>query len=214
MGNNDPWADAQRLEGYAGEVRVNFIRAAALAVFYCNHLLNYYVFRTDPPITEQFHGRVTAVVLIWMFGVLLLHIFLTRRFVPPALKFLAAGGDLALLTLMLALSGDGPHSPLMLIYFLIIATAPLRLSLPLVYATTVGAAAASMLLLGYQYYFLIGPDNYYNVDPKDSRRIDQTVQIIYLLSLGAAGVLTGQMVRQARRLVEGYTVAVDETREG
>jgi hypothetical protein len=71
-----------------------------------------------------------------------------------------------------------------------------------------------MLLLGYQYYFLIGPDNYYNVDPKDSRRIDQTVQIIYLLSLGAAGVLTGQMVRQARRLVEGYTVAVDETREG
>ena len=34
-----------------------------------------------------------------------------------------------------------------------------------------------------------------------------------VLALGAAGLLAGQAVRQARRLVEGYFVAADETAE-
>jgi hypothetical protein len=33
------WADARRLESWAGEARLNLIRAAALLVFYGYHLM-------------------------------------------------------------------------------------------------------------------------------------------------------------------------------
>ena len=210
MGNHDPWADAKRLESWAGETRVNFIRALALVAFYGHHLVNVYVLQDDPSLRGQFHGIVTGVVLVWAFVILVLHICLMRRFVPPTLKYFSTGADLFLLTAMLMLTREGPRSPLMFLYFLVIASAPLRLSLKLVYASTLGAMAAGICLVGYQYFFLIGPDNYYvSVD-----RVPRPVQIIYLLALGGAGILAGQMVRQARRLVEGYDVAVDEPREG
>lgn len=209
MGNHDPWADAQRLEGWAGETRVNLIRAAAVVAFYGHHLVNVYLIQDDPAVRGRFHGAVTGVVLVWAFVILLLHICLMRRYVPPGLKYLSTGADLVLLTVMLMLSGVGPRSPLMLLYFLVIASAPLRLSLRLVYVATLGSMAAAVILGGYQYFFLIGPDKYYD----SGDRVPHAMQIIYLLALGGAGILAGQMVRQVRRLVEGYDVAVDEPRE-
>jgi hypothetical protein len=208
MGNHDPWADAKRLEGWAGETRVNFIRALALVAFYGHHLVNVYVLQDDPTLRGRFHGAVTGIVLVWAIVILLLHICLMRRYVPPTLKYFSTGADLALLTAMLMLTGEGPRSPLMLLNFLVIASAPLRLSLKLVYAATLSAMAAGVVLVGYQYFILIGPDDYY----ASPYRLPRAVQIIYLLALGGAGILAGQMVRQARRLVEGYDVAVDEPR--
>jgi hypothetical protein len=208
MGNHDPWADAQRLEGWAGETRVNLIRAAALVAFYGHHLVNVYLLKEDPSLRGQFHASVTGVVLIWAFVVLLLHVCLLRRYVPPALKYLSTANDLVLLTTMLMVSGAGPNTPLMMLYFLIIASAPLRLSLRLVYVAAFGSMAAGVALVGYQYFFLLGPEKYY----ESPERVPHASQIIYLLALGAAGILAGQVVRQARRLVEGYEVAVDEPR--
>jgi hypothetical protein len=212
MSTPDPWADAQRLEGWAGEIRVNMIRAAALVVFYGHHLVNVYLLRDDPSLRGQFHAVVTGVVLVWAFIILALHLCLTRRYVPPALKFVSTGADLILITAMLMLTGEGPRSPLVLLYFLVIASAPLRLSLPLVYMATLGAMAASVALVGFQYFILIGPSSYYD-DAHIHDRVARPAQIIFLLALGAAGLLAGQMVRQARRLVEGYSVAVEETQE-
>jgi hypothetical protein len=37
-----PWADARRVEAWAGEVRVNLIRLVAVGVFYGQHLVNVY----------------------------------------------------------------------------------------------------------------------------------------------------------------------------
>ncbi len=207
MPNDDPWSDAQRLESWAGEVRVNLIRAAGLVAFYGYHLINF--FGLNEEVRGRFHAAVTAIVLVWAFVILLLHVCLSRRYVPPGLKYFSTAADLILITAMLILTRDGPHSPLMLLYFLVIASAPLRLSLPLVYVATLGSMAAGFVLVGYQYFFLIGPVNYY----QSTERIPHTVQVIYLLSLGTAGILAGQMVRQARRLVEGYSVAVDEQGE-
>jgi hypothetical protein len=107
---------------------------------------------------------------------------------------------------MLAWTGDGPRSPLVLLYFLVIASSPLRLSLPLVWVTTLGAMAASIVLLGYQYFYLIGPAEYYS----SGQRLPRPAQVIFLLSLGGCGLLAGQMVRQARRLTIGYDVIVEE----
>jgi hypothetical protein len=212
MSTPDPWADAQRLESWAGEIRVNMIRAAALVAFYGHHLVNVYLIKADSSIRGQYHVVVTGVVLVWASIILLLHLCLTRRYVPPALKYLSTSADLALITAMLMLTREGPRSPLMLLFFLVIASSPLRLCLRLVYAATLGAMAASIALVGYQYFYLIGSSSYY-LPIHDRDRIPRTVQVIFLLSLGAAGILAGQMVRQARRLVEGYSVAVEETKE-
>ena len=37
------WTNAQRLEGWAGEIRVNLIRLVALVAFYGNHLVNVFL---------------------------------------------------------------------------------------------------------------------------------------------------------------------------
>jgi hypothetical protein len=208
---DERWADARRLEAWAGETRVNLIRAAALLVFYAHHLLNVYVLSDDSSLRGAFHAAVTAIVLAWGVGVYALYVCLSRRCVPPSLKYVATFWDLTMVTALLIVNPDGPRSPLLLLYFVLIAAAPLRLSLRLVYATTLGAMAAAALVLGYYVFFRVGREAYY--DPEKSYRIARSAQITFLLSLGTAGLFAGQAVRQARRLVMGYPVRVEEPRE-
>jgi hypothetical protein len=203
MGNDHAWADARRIENWAGEVRVNLIRLAAIVVFYAQHLVNVYLFRDDPTISGAYHNAVTALVLVWSVLVVLLYFCLSRRWVPPALKYVATAWDIVLITLLLLLTRD-PKTMLLVLYFLVVATAPMRLSLPLVYFATLGAIAAYLYFLGFVRFWLQLPTQ---------QRLSRPQQIIFLLALGTAGLLAGQVVRQARRLVEGYPVAVGPPRE-
>ena len=59
---NRRWEDARRLEAWAGEVRVNVIRAAALVAFYINHLIHVYVRSHNESLQGMHHLLVTAVV--------------------------------------------------------------------------------------------------------------------------------------------------------
>jgi hypothetical protein len=205
------WEDARRLEAWAGELRVNLIRSIALVVFYANHLLNVYLWTDDPAARGSFHAAVTAIVLTWAVGIMLLHVCLMRHFLPSALKYVSTAWDLVLITALVMVSPEGPRSPLMLLFFVVIAAAPLRLSLPLVYATTLGAMAAALVALG-QYVFLrLGWQEY--MDPAKGHHIPRVTEIIFLLALGTSGLLAGQSVRQARRLVHGYPVKVQEHQE-
>jgi hypothetical protein len=201
------WTDTQRLEGWAGEVRVNVIRLAAIVAFYGHHLINAFLLSDDPRIRGRYHAAVTAAVLAWGALVLLLHACLSRRWVPPGLKYFATTVDLVLITSMLALTGDGPKSPLVVLYFLVIAAAPLRLSMGLAYMATLGAIAGYLFLLGHYAYWLVGYENYY---ADAALRIPRTHQVVMVLALGVAGIVSGQVVRQARRVAEGYPVRVDE----
>ncbi len=145
----DPaWSAAQRLESLAGEVRVNLIRLAALVAFYGHHLVNVYWIRDDPSLQGAYHTVVTCLVLAWAMAVLVIHVCLARRWIPPALKFAATAWDLLLLTALLVIGGDA-RSMLAVLYFLVIITAGLRLSLPLVWSTTLGALAGYACFLGY-----------------------------------------------------------------
>jgi hypothetical protein len=205
------WDDARRVEAWAGEVRVNLIRAIAVAVFYANHLVNVYFFTDDPNAGGPFHAAVTAVVLAWTTGILVLHVCLTRRYVPPSLKYVATAWDLVLLTTLIMLSPDGPRSPLIFLYFVVIAAAPLRLSLRLVYVATLGAMASALIMMGYYVFIRVGTVAYY--DASNGLKIPRVSEILFLLALGASGLLAGQVVRQARRLVQGYPVRVQEDKE-
>jgi hypothetical protein len=200
MRNEEQWADARRIEAWAGEVRVNLIRLAALVAFYGHHLVNVYLINDDPSLRGTYHVRVTLLVLAWAVGVLALHLCLSRRWVPPGLKYVATAWDTILITGVLILGND-PRSMLAVLYFLVVAAAALRLSLPLVYATALGSMAAYLVFLGYVKYVLeLAPD----------QRLSRPQQIVFLLALGASGILAGQRVRQARRLVEGYPVKVTD----
>src|SRR5437762_3402604 len=171
METDDRWADAQRLEGWAGEIRVNLIRFAAITAFYGNHLLQVYLFR-DQGITPVFHAGVTVVALTWAVAALALHGCLWRHWVPPALKYVATACDILLVTTVLMLSGD-PRTTLAVLYFLVIAAAPLRLSLPLVTAATLGSMTAYLFFLGYLRFGL---------HLADAQRLSRPQQIIFLLA--------------------------------
>ena len=209
MASDDLWEDTRRIEAWAGEVRVNLIRLAAIIAFYGNHLVQVYLLRDDPAVDRSFHITVTALALAWAMAVLALHICLSRRYVPPALKYVAVSWDIIMVTALLIVTGT-PRSPLAVLYFLLIASAPLRLHLRLVYLASLGSMAAYVLFLGYYKYFMVGVERY----AKDPERLSRTNQAIFVLALGAAGLLAGQMVRQTRRLLQGYPVAVEDTREG
>ncbi|HZY85624.1 MAG TPA: hypothetical protein VFE78_12390 [Gemmataceae bacterium] len=205
------WADAQRLEGWAGEARVNLLRAAAVVAFYGQHLLNLYAFHddlgfADPAQRGWFHAAVSAVVLGWALAVFVLYVCLSRRWVPPALKYVATFWDLALVTALLCLSPDGPRSALIFLYFAVLAASPLRLSLRLVQVTTFATWAAALLMLGYYVFVRVGADRYYAAG--SPYRVARGSEIIFLLATGVCGLFAGQVVRQARRLVEGAPVTV------
>jgi hypothetical protein len=201
------WDEARRVEAWAGETRVNLLRALALTVFYLNHLFNAYLL-DDPTVTPRYNAAVTAIVLAWGVVVLGVWLCLSRRWVPPALKYVATALDLTLITFLLIASPDGPRSALIFLYFVAIAASPLRLSLPLVYFTTFGVWLAGLALMGYHVFYRVGWDIYYaKVSPE---RIPRVSQILFLLATGAAGVFAGQVVRQARRLVEGYPVMIED----
>jgi hypothetical protein len=207
--SSDAWVDARRLEGWAGEARVNLIRVAALLVFYGHHLLNVYVFQDDPSLRGRFHFSVSALALSWSVMAFVVFYCLARRWAPPALKYVATAWDLGLITLLLA-EGDGPRSPLLVLYFLVIVAAALRLSLPLVYLATLGSVLSYLLLLGGYAWYQIGWEEYYS---NSAVRIPRPTQVIVVLALGTAGFLAGQLVRQAHRLVRGYPVRIASPRE-
>jgi hypothetical protein len=90
-----------------------------------------------------------------------------------------------------------PRSPLTLLFFLVIISAPLRLSLPLVYAATFAAAGGYLFQLAYYAWYLIGWERYY---ASPELRIPHSIEAIHVLALLAAGLLAGQVVRQTRRI--------------
>jgi hypothetical protein len=210
--SDERWADARRLEGWAGEVRVNLVRAAALIVFYGNHLLDVHVYGRDrSPEAMAYHAQVTIIVIAWVLAVFLLHGCLRRRWVPPGLKYAATFWDVAMISALLTVSPDGPRSPLLYLYFVVVAASALRLSLPLVYAATLGVMLAALLVMGYYVYYRVGREAYYAEG--SLYRVARSSEIVFLLAVGAAGLFAGQVVRQARRLVRGYPVRVVEARE-
>ncbi len=79
------------------------------------------------------------------------------------------------------------------------------------YAATFGIMAAASVVLGHYVFYRVGREAYYAAD--SPYRIARSSEIIFLLAVGTAGLLAGQVVRQARRVVRGYPVLVEETRE-
>jgi hypothetical protein len=146
------WFIAGRLQEFEGEGRANLLRIVGIGVFYLVELVNYHglnlrILHMPQSVDAPFHLAVTALAVAWIMTALGVYLCLQQRFFPSYLKFLSTGCDILLLTGMLTIA-DGPRSPLLVGYFLILAVAALRFNLPLIWFATNGPAAGYLFLLG------------------------------------------------------------------
>src|SRR5258706_7390095 len=186
------WEAARRIESWAGEIGGNRLRLAAIIVFYVRHLIDIYVNPQNRTFSGRYHLWVTLIVLAWAGLVLWLHWALSQRRMGEKLKFISVIWDLAMVTL-LGIVARGPQTPLMLLFFIVIASAPLRLSLRLVWVATLGAVAGYAIVLAYYAWWLIGWDKYYSTP---ELRIPRSSDAIWMLAMGVAGLLAVAVVPQ------------------
>lgn len=196
------WEDIQRLEGWAGEIRMNLVRLAAIAVFYGRHLIEVAVAPAGSPLRGTYHAQVTWLSMMWLGAAVILHLCLTRRRVRPWLKYLVVGCDSAMITLLCILAGN-PRTTLALLYFPLIASAPLRLSIRLVYFATACAIVGYLIVVGHYAWYVVGFHKYYATPELRIPRRDEAIVILAML---VTGFLCGQLVRQVHRISRGYPV--------
>jgi len=193
------WYIVGRWREYEGEGRSNFLRIVGIAAFYSVELANYRGFRLGvfeiprlETVDRPFHLAVTALAVTWTMTALAVQICLRRQVFPASLKYLSTGADIVLLTCVLCVS-NGPRSPLVVGYFLIVALAALRFSLPLVRFATVGSMLGYLAVLGHAKWFAAG-----------DLRVPRYHEVIFLLALGLTGITIGQVVRAVRSMAVEY----------
>lgn len=203
------WYIVARWQEFEGEAAANLLRILGIAAFYAVELLNYHGLRLGvlelprlETIDRQFHYAVTALAVAWSLASLGVLVCLRRRVFPGAMKFVSTACDLTFLTAILVIA-DGPRSPLVVGYFLIVALATLRFSLPLVRFATLGAMCGYLFVLGNAKWF---------ADPARNLRVERYEQIIFLLALGLTGIVLGQAIRRVRPAAEQFADRVERQR--
>jgi hypothetical protein len=193
------WFIVGRWREYEGEGRANLLRLIGIVAFYGVELANYRGFRLGvfampriESVDHRFHLAVTAVAVAWTMTALAVQFCLRSQVFPASLKYLSTGADIALMTCVLCVS-NGPRSPLVVGYFLIVSLAALRFSLPLVWSATIGSMFGYLALLGYAKWFAT----------RDVR-VPRYHEVIFLLALGLSGVMIGQVLRRVRSMAVEY----------
>lgn len=197
------WYIVGRFEEFEGEGRANLLRLVGITVFYTIELANYHgihlgFFELPRVVERPFHVAVTLLTVAW--SMVCLGVLLCRRngVFPAWLKYASTGADLVLLTSVLVL-GDGPRAPLVVVYLLVIATAALRFSVPLIWFATAGAVAGYLFLLGFARWGKF-PEGW----PPSDMETPRYAQLTFLAALVLCGVVMGQVVRRVRALAELY----------
>jgi hypothetical protein len=218
--NDRAWFIAQRWQEYDGEARANLLRIVAIGSFYVLHSWNYYSSAGKLPnwgvlqmgeaggVDRRFHLLATLLAMAWAMAAAAVHLCLRNKVFPRWLPAAATAVDLVMLTSVLCIS-NGPQSPLVVGYFLIIALAALRFNLPLVRWTTAGAALGYLCVLGMAKW----PDRFGRPADLDVR-VPRYHQLVVLVAIVLCGVFVGQVVRLARRVAEDYADRSSRTARG
>jgi hypothetical protein len=191
------WFIVGRWQEYEGEARANLLRVIAIALFYLVEVINYHGLHLGPlempaVVDQRFHLVVTALAVAWVLAALSVTLCRRLHVFPAALKYLSTTCDVVFLTAIL-IAGDGPRSPLVACYFLILALTALRFSLPLIQFATTLVAGGYLVLIGYARWFT-----------SRDLRVPRYHQVMIFLALLLTGVVLGQVIRRVRRLAEDY----------
>ncbi len=193
------WYIVSRWQEYEAEARANLLRICGIGAFYLIELVNYYGVRLGaialpplPGVDQQFHVRITMLALLWAMLSLGVLMTLRQQWFPGWLKYATTCMDVVLLTSILVVA-DGPKSPLVVGYFLVMLLAALRFNLRLVQCAAAACMAGYVFLLGYARF-----------GTQRDLRVPRHEQAMVLLALFLCGVVLGQMARYVRRLAEDY----------
>jgi hypothetical protein len=188
------WYIVGRWQEYDGEGKANLLRLVTICVFYVLQLIHFYFLTPAGERDLTFHRAATTLAVAASLLSLAVLLCLRGRIFPAGLKFLSTGADVLLLT-MLAAVGAGPNSPLVLAYFLVIAMAALRFSLPLVWFAT------PCTMIGYLALISIKDDRLF-----DANHVVRPVeQLVMLATLALTGIIIGQVIRRVRSLADEYS---------
>ncbi|HYV34532.1 MAG TPA: hypothetical protein VE988_02440 [Gemmataceae bacterium] len=201
------WFIVGRWQEYEGEGRANVLRLLGITAFYAVHFANYLSLEPRTASDRDFHLAVTFLTTAWcgLCGAVLY--CRTHGVFPAWLKYLSTGCDLVLLTTVLTLA-DGPRSPLVVAYLLIIVLASLRFNLQLVWFATGGAMAGYIFLLGYARWGAVPGW------PKPDMSLPRYAQTTFLVALALTGVVLGQVIRRVRQVATDYATRLERTRGG
>ncbi len=202
------WFIVGRWQEYAGEARANLLRIATIGSFYVIELLNYHGLDLGPlqmpaTVDQQFHTVVTALAIAWTMVALGTQLCLNLRVFPSGLKYVTTGCDVVLLTTILTVA-DGPRSPLVVGYFLIIVLSTLRFQLRLVWCSTLGSMAGYLFLNGYARWF---------AGDERALSVPRYQQFIVLLALALTGIILGQVIRRVRALADEFAQRLGDGRQ-
>jgi hypothetical protein len=114
----------KRRETWAGDQKANRIRLAAVALFTINELVNYHVLHV---VDLRFHVGSLLIVGLWVAATALFTVMLREHIWPRAISYVIVSTDVLLLSWLLLLA-DGPKSPLVVLYFLVIALSGVRVN--------------------------------------------------------------------------------------
>lgn len=190
------WFIVGRWREYAGEGRANLLRIAAIGAFYLIELVHHYgvLGAAERETNTPFHRTATVIALAWSLMAMAILYCLRAQVFPRALKYLSTTMDMALLTALALQTANPSGSPLVFVYFPLVVLAAVRFHLPLIWFATFAGMSGYMLLVG-------------KADATwfDGLHATPIVsQLMMLVSLGATGVMLGQLVRQVRGLAEEY----------
>ena len=191
------WFIVGRWQEFAGEARANLLRIIAVGAFYIVELANYYGVDFGPihlpkTVERDFHVTATALAVAWVLVALATQLCLTQGIFPAALKFVTTACDIVLLTATLCI-GDGPQSPLLVGYFLILAVAALRFRLRLIWFATALSVAGYFWVLGYAAWYSPRPIT-----------VPRYYEVIFVLALALNGIVLGQAIRRVRAIAEEF----------
>jgi hypothetical protein len=192
------WFIVGRWEEFEGESRANLLRIIGIGAFYIVELLDFHIYKI---VERPFHQTVTALAVAWTMVALGTLVCLRRQVFPAALKYVTTGVDVVLLTGILMVA-DGPRSPLLIGYFLVITLSALRFQLRLIWFATLATTAGYLVLLGYAKWWAGRPESLFHTEPITVPRYHQ---FIFLLGLALTGIILGQVVRRVKAMASEFS---------
>jgi hypothetical protein len=185
------WFIVSRWQEYEAERRANLLRVLAIAAFFLVHIANYYRWFGLPEMPgadRRFHQLMTALAAAWIAVALAIRVALDRQFFPNAMKYVTTLVDVLLLTLVIG-TADGPRSPLVVGYFLILMAVALRFSLRLVWCGTAAVVVGYVALLADAKWFAA-----------TDKSVPAHTALIVLVAMVFGGLILGAVVRRVRRM--------------
>lgn len=190
---NKSWHIASRWQEHEGEMRSALLRSILVASFYAVQLVHFLSLQQIADSDRMFHRQVTFAAVAWLFLSLAVFIALKGGFMPPLLKYVTTAIDLALVTL-LAWLGHGSSSPLVMALFLVLVLSAIRFRIGLIWFASLGAMTCYMILVA------SSDKTWFDTD----HTTPILTQAITLCSIGATGMVLGQIVRASRMMATAF----------